>query len=109
MSELVARGLPGTDSPVGRWSATDPPQALLELHEDGRLTGNDGCNAMMGSWTKKGLTVSFHQAASTLMFCMNVDTWLTGLSTGQLDGNTLAISNAEGDVIGVLTKATGTD
>lgn len=109
VSEVIAAGLLGITSPLGRWSATDPPQAFLEFHEDGRLTGNDGCNAMVGSWDRKGTTVSFHQVASTRMFCMNVDMWLTGLHTGQLSGKTLSISNADGNVIGVLTRETGTD
>ena len=38
---------------------------------EGRVSGSDGCNSIMGSYQLKGDAVKFGQIASTAMACMN--------------------------------------
>lgn len=47
---------------------------------------------------------TFINVASTMMFCEDVDTWLSGLDTGVLDGGTLHIHDAGGTEIGSLSR-----
>ncbi|WP_165877429.1 META domain-containing protein [Agromyces fucosus] len=103
-------GTAGTDSaeavdPVGTWgdvAATDEPS--LVLGDDGSLTGTDGCNRLVGSWTAEADTVTFVDVASTRMACEGVDTWLSALATGTIAGDTLTVLDESGDEIGTLAR-----
>ena len=56
------------------------------LADDGSLTGTDGCNRLVGTWTAEADTVTFADVASTRMACDGVDTWLSALATGTIAG-----------------------
>lgn len=91
-------------SPVGTWGEEGNGLPNLTLAEDGKLTGTDGCNRLMGSWEADGADVTFGQVATTMMACQDVDTWLSGLSTATVDGDVLRVSDADGTEIGTLTR-----
>ena len=94
----------GGPSAVGTWGTDAPEQPLLVLAADGSLSGTDGCNQLVGDWTQSGTTVDFGEVATTRMLCVNVDTWLAGLSIATVDGATLHILDADGAEIGTLTR-----
>ena len=63
--------------PVGTWGdAATADEPSLVLGDDGALTGTDGCNRLIGTWTAEADTVTFVEVASTRMMCEGVDTWL---------------------------------
>lgn len=95
------------DSPSaeGSWGSAQAQQPSLMLMADGTLSGTDGCNNLAGSWEQDGATVEFGQVASTLMACEGVDTWLSGLATATIDGDTLHILDAAGAELGTLDRS----
>lgn len=98
----------GAESAAGRWGEADggaDDKPYLELSADGNISGTDGCNRLMGSWTFDGSTVSFGQLASTKMACQDVDTWLVGAASATVDGDTLELFDAEGQQIGTLARS----
>jgi len=100
---LFASGC-GSDgaSPVGTWGTDDGPQ--LVLAEDGGLSGTDGCNRLVSTWKEVGDRIDFGTVASTQMACEGVDTWLNGLATGTVEGDTLHVLNVADDEIGTLER-----
>ena len=97
----------GVSAPLGKWSADDSKKApFLELTDDGRYSGSDGCNTLAGDWslTDDG-SVQFSAGIMTLMACEGVDTWLSGASFGVLRGGTMTLSDTEGLVLGQLFRA----
>lgn len=90
---------------VGSWgNAEERTEPSLVLSEDGRLTGSDGCNRLVGDYTAEGAEITFGMIASTMMFCEGVDTWLTGASSATLSGDTMTISDESGAEIGTLSR-----
>lgn len=94
-----------------RWGSDAPGQPWLGFDAGGRLYGSDGCNRLMGQWTVAGTAgdrLEFRRLVSTMMFCRDVDTWLLGAVAARWvrdpAGGRLEISNAAGDVIGVLER-----
>lgn len=95
----------GASSVEGSWGDTSDSRApSLEFAADGRVNGTDGCNRLMGDWTQDGATVTISQLASTMMACHDVDTWLSAAATAELDGDTLAVFNTDGEPIGTLRR-----
>ena len=101
----------GTDAaasvdPVGTWGDADTStEPSLALASGGVLTGTDGCNRLMGSWSADDDdTITFADVASTRMACEGVDTWLSGLSTASIDGDTLTVYDESGAEIGTLPR-----
>lgn len=94
-----------TPDATGTWGSDAAGEPNLNLEEDGRLSGTDGCNRLMGSWTQDGEDVEFGEVAATLMFCEGVDTWLSGVASGTVDADTLILRDASGDDIGSLERA----
>ena len=100
---LFASGCGSDDaSPVGTWGTDDGPQ--LVLAEDGGLSGTDGCNRLVSTWKEVGDRIDFGTVASTQMACEGVDTWLNGLATGTVEGDTLHVLNVADDEIGTLER-----
>ncbi len=100
----------GTASPfTGTWTEAKAPTAgetpTLTLASDGKVSGTDGCNDLVGSWTATGTTATFSQLAQTLKACDGVDAWLGAVVTATLDGSTLTIHSADGSAIGELERA----
>jgi putative lipoprotein len=64
-------------SPAGRWLAEDIRgggvidnlQSVLEIAEDGAISGTGGCNRMAGKATISGETIAFGAIAATRMAC----------------------------------------
>ncbi|MET4060917.1 heat shock protein HslJ [Arthrobacter sp. UYP6] len=89
----------------GAWGNTEDSSApSLDFASDGRVTGTDGCNRLMGHWTQDGTAVTISDLASTMMFCQDVDAWLSAASTAEIDGETLAVFNEDGEPIGTLER-----
>lgn len=95
----------GLSAATGAWGEEARGRPGLVLHEDGRLTGSDGCNRLMGSWEFDGEVVAFGRVASTMMFCQGVDTWLAGLHDAVIDGDEMRIRSRTGEDLGVLRRA----
>ncbi|MGA4670004.1 META domain-containing protein [Propionibacteriaceae bacterium Y1923] len=61
------------------WGSPEPRPPHLRFGTDGRVTGSDGCNRLMGRWAfdEDDIDiVTLSQMASTMMFCEGVDDWL---------------------------------
>jgi heat shock protein HslJ len=89
----------------GTWGDTSTEsQPSLELGTNGALAGTDGCNRLVGEYQAKDDEVVFEQVASTMMFCEDVDTWLSGLATATVSDNTMTIFDKNGNKIGTLDR-----
>ena len=89
----------------GTWGNVDDSRApSLEFASSGRVTGTDGCNRLMGDWTQDGTAVTISALASTMMYCQEVDTWLSAAATAEIDGESLAVFNVDGEPIGTLER-----
>lgn len=91
-------------SPAGTWGSSQQGEPQLVLDANGSLSGTDGCNRLMGSWSKKDSTITFGQVASTRMACEGVDTWLVDLATAKVSGSTMRVFDASGSEIGTLKR-----
>jgi heat shock protein HslJ len=97
-----------TSTLVGTWGSTDEREPNLVFADDGELTGTDGCNRLVGSWSLDGDTVVFSDIASTLMACEGVDTWLSGAASASLvagDDDELRVFDDTDSEIGTLERA----
>lgn len=88
-----------------RWGTEAPGRPWLRFGADGRVSGSDGCNRLMGGWSLEGDVVSLRRMASTMMFCEGVDTWLAGLHDAVIDGDEMHIRDLAGEELGVLRRA----
>ena len=106
------------DTPSSSASSTAPPAApegtwgnpentrepSLELHEDGRLTGTDGCNRLMGRWVLEDGAVRFQEVAMTMMACPDVDQWLASAASAVPTEEALLVYDGAGNEIGTLPR-----
>lgn len=97
----------GAADPGGVWGSEAEGQAHLELGDDGSLSGNDGCNGLAGDWEQNGDAVTFSDVAMTLKLCEGVDTWMTGLATATVSGDTMTVLDQAGAELGTLQRASG--
>ena len=92
-------------APEGIWgNPENTREPSLELHEDGRLTGTDGCNRLMGHWVLKDGKVRFQEVAMTMMACPDVDQWLASAASAVPSEDTLLVYDGAGNEIGTLTR-----
>ncbi|WP_382305207.1 META domain-containing protein [Herbiconiux sp. UC225_62] len=91
---------------IGTWSADAPDGADVFLtFTDGKVTGKDGCNNLMGSWSAgTGGSIVLSGLASTMMYCEGVDTWLSKAVGLTMDGGAAVVVDETGVQIGTLTK-----
>ncbi|MCC3278366.1 MULTISPECIES: META domain-containing protein [unclassified Arthrobacter] len=90
---------------TGAWGDTANTEApSLDFDPNGRVSGTDGCNRLMGHWSVKGNRVTMQDMASTMMLCHGIDTWLSGGAAADVDGDTLRIYDQAGTEIGVLER-----
>ncbi|MFZ3453339.1 META domain-containing protein [Arthrobacter sp. 7Tela_A1] len=90
---------------VGTWgNPENSREPSLELHEDGRLTGTDGCNRLMGQWVLEEGKVIFKEVAMTMMACPDVDQWLASAASAVPADDTLLVYDGAGNEIGTLTR-----
>jgi heat shock protein HslJ len=91
---------------VGTWGTPDAAGSpSLVLSADGSLSGTDGCNRLAGSWQESNGVLTFPNMASTMMFCVDVDTWLSRAKSAMLKGdNALEFSDTSSVEIGSLPR-----
>ena len=97
-----------TNTLVGTWGSTGEQEPNLVFDAEGGLTGSDGCNRLVGSWSMDGDSVVLSDIASTLMACEGVDTWLSGAASASLvagDDDELQIFDSAKKEIGTLERA----
>ncbi|EMQ98532.1 META domain-containing protein [Paeniglutamicibacter gangotriensis] len=90
--------------PVGSWGSDVPGEPNLVLEQDGKLSGTDGCNRLIGSWERTGDTLEFGPLGGTRMLCEGVDTWLADAASATLGTDSLQIYNAADQPIGTLDR-----
>ena len=96
----------GSGDVTGVWGTPDSTGTPgLELKADQSVTGTDGCNRLVGTWSLNGDTIEFGTFASTLMACEGVDTWLGQASTATVDGSVMTVQDSDGAEIGTLDRA----
>ena len=102
-SSASAKAVPS--APEGIWgNPENTREPSLELHEDGRLTGTDGCNRLMGRWVLEDGTVRFQEVAMTMMACPDVDQWLASAASAVPADDTLLVYDGAGNEIGSLAR-----
>lgn len=100
---------PAADVPaVGTWVGAAPatgtaPELVLEA--DGKISGTDGCNRLMGGWTAQDDRVVIGPLAGTRMACDGVDTWLSRGETVVVEGSELVVFDVASTEIGRLTRS----
>jgi heat shock protein HslJ len=119
----------GDDLVGTNWSLTSlggqPPVEgavpTLNIGDDGRATGTDGCNNFGGTYAIDGDSLKFGALISTLMACEEaVSTQATAFQTALADtakfsvaGDTLTLTNADGTELATFSKVStdlaGTD
>lgn len=106
MSETPTPEISTLETYLGAWGIEERGQTSLEfVLEDFRVSGSDGCNRIFGSWElKDDGSIELKQMASTMMFCQDVDTWMSGASTVKVIDGVLVVSNANATVIGSLER-----
>ena len=104
---LSACGGASTKAPdaSGDWGVDQRGEPNLHLAKDGKVSGSDGCNRLMSTWTQDGDQVKFTVVAGTLMACEGVDTWLSAMESATIKGDTLTIKGPAGKKIGELKRA----
>jgi heat shock protein HslJ len=93
---------------VGTWGSTDEQKPNLVFDDEGGLTGTDGCNRLVGSWSVEGNAVVFSDVVGTLMACEGVDTWLRDAASAQFvagDDDELQVFDSTNTEIGILERA----
>ncbi|ALG86812.1 META domain-containing protein [Gordonia phthalatica] len=88
---------------------------FFRIDADGKLTGNDGCNAMTGSAKVDGTTVEFSPIATTRKACdpetaeieRAVLAALNGKTTVKVDGDDMSLTNAADGNVGLRLTAVG--
>jgi putative lipoprotein len=87
-------------------------KATVTFGEEGKLSGNGGCNNFFGSYEVKGSKITFGAPGSTLMACIEpvmqqesaMLATLNGTVKFSLDGDTLTITSSDGKTVLVFTK-----
>lgn len=87
----------------GDWRAPDTDSAWLTLAE-GKVTGNDGCNPVNGSYQVAGDEVTFDLELTTLKACVGVTLSFAPLATATVDADTLTLYGADRAEIIALTR-----
>lgn len=96
---------PAAADPAGTWGTESEGQPWLNLAADGKISGSDGCNNLIGQWTEENAVVDLGAMGSTQMFCEGVDSWLGNAATATISGDKMTFSDARGDQIGALTRS----
>lgn len=105
LSAALLQGCSTGTAAAGSWGVDAPGQPQLTLSEDGRVSGTDGCNRIMGSWQETGDSVELSELASTMMACEGVDTWLSGAQRLKVEGDTLHVFSTDGHELGTLERS----
>ncbi len=100
--------------PVGTWgegyNSDKEPYLELALGQEqdadkaGFLSGSDGCNRVSGQWLMIDGELTFPQIGGTQIVCDDVDSWLSKAAGGNIAGDVLTVTDANGAVIGTLDR-----
>ena len=92
--------------PIGYWVESNTPTApFLSIQADGSYSGNDGCNALTGTWEQTDdEAVLFTAGAMTLMACEGIDQWLNLAAQGRVQAGVMTLQAADGTVLGQLSS-----
>ena len=99
-------------SPADPTSAAPDVDTSIVFGEDGKVSGNVGCNGFGGDYTVDGNTITFGQIVSTLMFCegpvgdqeTTTLSVFVGSTTFVMDGDMLTITSEDGSSVVVLAR-----
>jgi heat shock protein HslJ len=99
-------------SPANLTAAVPNVDASVIFGSDGKVNGNVGCNGFSGDYKVDSGKVTFGSIASTLMACADpiaqqegvVFNVFTNTATFKIDGNTLAVTSADGKSVVVFEK-----
>ena len=90
-----------------------PGAHIVFMSKDKRVAGSGGCNRIMGGYTLDGNKLSFSKMASTMMMCedsmaleQNFLKTLDTVTGWSIEGNTLLLKNASGQVVARLSAQT---
>lgn len=82
----------------------------IELTQEGRLAGTDGCNTISSSWKEQGGTISFSPVVSTRMDCTDPETgelirsWILDAASGLVLEDELTIFDGSGAELGTMKR-----
>jgi heat shock protein HslJ len=88
--------------PLNSLAPAAPNVDAILTFDDGELSGNAGCNSLMGDYKIKGDQIVFGSIASTEMGCLESQVMeqeniahqvLTGTASFKIEGNMLTITN----------------
>ena len=102
---VLLAGCAASSDATGMWG--DPTVSgtpSLELEAGGQWSGTDGCNRLSGQWVQTENLIEFSNIASTRMFCLDIDTWLSTATSAEINGDALRFYDAAGNDVGELTK-----
>ncbi|WP_449279546.1 META domain-containing protein [Leucobacter sp. GX0328] len=94
-----------TASIDGTWgdpTATGSP--YLEFDANGSVSGTDGCNRLIGTWTGTAEAIEFGEFSSTRMACVDTDDWLSGACSATISGSTMTVLGAGEQELGSLER-----
>ena len=95
---------PGAAAVTGQWGGAAEGPPVLWFSSGGHFNGNDGCNSLAGSWVVDGARIELNDEIMTLVACLGMDTWLSSAAVVQVKGDTLHVTNADGQEIGTLPR-----
>lgn len=94
---------------VGTWgdtaTKTEPSLVFTGSESSGDYSGTDGCNVVGGSYTVEGGSINLGLMRSTMMYCEDVDTWLSQARTAKIEDGELAVFDETGAQIGTLGQS----
>lgn len=82
----------------------------IELTQDGRLSGTDGCNTISSSWEEEAGAISFSPIAGTRMACTDPETgdlirgWFMDAAAATVSDDGLIVIDANGGELGVMVR-----
>ena len=90
---------------VGRWVSDENGQPYLELSNDGKVKGTDGCNGFVTTYEDNiDGYAELKPFAQSLRGCPGVNTWLGKGRKLFVEGDTMTVQDRDGEEIGTLER-----
>ena len=89
--------------PIGTWTSDDG-NAWLTFEAE-KFTGDEGCNAVKGSYLLDGDAIAFTPGLMTRMACPGVTLSFRTLTRAVIDDDRMTVYDAEGTELVVLTRS----
>jgi heat shock protein HslJ len=105
-------GGPGTDveedgGADAAWTGTWREGTAWLTLDDGKVTGNDGCNSVYGTYSTTGDTVEFTLDPTTLKMCLGVTLSFARMTTAIVSNDELTLLGPDDVVITTLARDIG--